>query len=45
MTKVGLTGQAADASVQRTERAWTWILQDLGIAERSPAGFNIPRPE
>ncbi len=44
MQKFGWSRAEADTRVRKTERAWTWALQDLGIAEISPEEVGIERP-
>ena len=44
MTTFGWTGSKADEQVRKSERAWSWTLADLGIAEVSPEDLGITRP-
>lgn len=43
-TKHGLYGESAKKMAQKIESQFCWTLQDLGIAEKSPALFDIPKP-
>jgi tripartite-type tricarboxylate transporter receptor subunit TctC len=44
LTPYGHYGEKADQLARQTEQGWTWMLHDLGIAERSPEELGIPRP-
>jgi tripartite-type tricarboxylate transporter receptor subunit TctC len=44
LTPLALQGETADRQVRQMQRAWCWLLDDLGITERSPAAFGIARP-
>lgn len=41
---VGVTGEKAEAYVSLSTSVNAWLLYDLGMAPKSPAEFNIPRP-
>jgi tripartite-type tricarboxylate transporter receptor subunit TctC len=38
------SGDEATKRVAAAESAWCWLLQDLGIAVKSPESFGIPKP-
>lgn len=40
----GYSGEDAAARAKAAEGAWTWMLQDLGIAVKSPGAFGIAKP-
>ena len=44
LTAYGYHGEKADKLARQTEQVWMWILQDVGIAERSPEELGIARP-
>ena len=44
MQKFGWSRGEADSRVRKSERAWTWALEELGIAEISPDQVGIARP-
>ena len=44
MQKFGWTRAEADSRVRKSERAWTWALAGLEIAEISPEEVGIDRP-
>ncbi|MEM7383742.1 MAG: tripartite tricarboxylate transporter substrate binding protein [Verrucomicrobiota bacterium] len=44
LSLLGKSGAEADSLAQAAEKAWTWKLQELGIATRSPADLGIERP-
>lgn len=44
LTLYGYSGQQANTLAQKGQEAWTWMLEDLGIAVRSPKDLGIPRP-
>jgi len=41
---LGHSGEEAARRAAAAESAWTWLLQDLGIAVKSPESFGIPKP-
>ncbi len=42
---LGLSGEEAEAYIERWQSVSTWLLADAGAAEISPAEFGIPRLE
>lgn len=40
----GKDGEGAKVMVQGLEKVATWLLFELGVASKSPAEFNIPKP-
>ncbi len=44
MQKFGWSRAEADTRVRKSERAWSWTLEDLDIAEVSPEEVGIERP-
>lgn len=44
LTLYGYHGEEAMRIATEMESAWTWALHDLGIAQKSPEEFGIPRP-
>lgn len=40
----GKSGEEAKTMVQGLEKVATWLLFELGVANKSPAEFNIPKP-
>jgi tripartite-type tricarboxylate transporter receptor subunit TctC len=41
---IALSGQKAAEVAERLARKEAWILFDAGVATKSPADFNIPKP-
>lgn len=44
LTLIGESGDEAAERNRVSESVWTWALQDLGIAVKSPEEFGIPKP-
>jgi tripartite-type tricarboxylate transporter receptor subunit TctC len=44
LTLHGYHGEQANRMARETEQVWTWLLFDLGIAERSPETLGLARP-
>jgi tripartite-type tricarboxylate transporter receptor subunit TctC len=44
MTLYGYYGEKAQEVARGMESVWTWTLYDLGIAQKSPEEFGIPKP-
>lgn len=44
LTLYGHHGAEADEVARNMERAWTWLLHDIGIAQRSPDEVGIEKP-
>ena len=44
MTKFGWIGEEADRRLAETERAWSWTLVEMGVAELDPASLGIAKP-
>lgn len=44
LSLLGFSGEEASKRVSAAESAWCWMLQDLGIAVKSPESFAIPKP-
>lgn len=44
LTLYGYHGEEAATIAADMESAWTWALHELGIAQKSPEEFGIPRP-
>jgi tripartite-type tricarboxylate transporter receptor subunit TctC len=44
LTLLGLRGREANTLARRMESAWTWLLYEHGMAQKSPAEFGIPKP-
>ncbi|OPZ20921.1 MAG: Tripartite tricarboxylate transporter family receptor [candidate division BRC1 bacterium ADurb.BinA364] len=45
LTLYGYHGEEAGRRAAEMESAWCWTLYDLGIAQKSPEEFGIPRPD
>ena len=45
LSLLGLHGVEANSLAQRMESAWTWLLQEQGMAQVSPEQLKIPRPQ
>ncbi len=43
LTTFGYHGEKASGLARQTEKAWMWMLQDLGITDRSPETLGIER--
>jgi hypothetical protein len=41
---IAISGQKAAEVAERLARKEAWILFDAGVATKSPADFNIPKP-
>ncbi|MGQ9777353.1 MAG: hypothetical protein ACUVQ9_09090 [Thermodesulfobacteriota bacterium] len=44
-TLYGKSGHEAKEMVGNLEKVSTWLLFELGVAKKSPAEFNIPKPQ
>lgn len=44
LTLIGEHGEVAAAKNWKAEQVWTWKLQELGIAVKSPDAFGIAKP-
>ncbi|WP_138472868.1 tripartite tricarboxylate transporter substrate binding protein [Poseidonocella sp. HB161398] len=43
-TMLSLSGEEAEAFLAKWQQSTSWLLQDAGLAKKSPEEFGIPRP-